>query len=262
MNLSLKGKTALVCGSSGGIGKAIAIFYAEMGANVILLSRSEKKLDSVAELLPSGNGQQHKYIVCDLHGADNLKYAINEISKMPNTVDILVNNSGGPTPGPIFDATEDDFLQAFRSHLLAGQRLVRAFAPQMKANNWGSIINIISIALKQPIDGLGVSNTIRGAVAAWAKTLSRELGPFGITVNNLLPGYTSTPRLESLFNKRAADAGVTTKEISDKICSEIPAGRIGKPEEIAYAAGFLASDMAGYINGVSLPVDGGFLRAV
>ncbi len=262
MNLSLEGRTALVCGSSGGIGKAIAMVFADMGASIILLSRSEEKLDSVAELLTTNQGQRHKYIVCDLQGADNLGLAIGQITKMPAAVDILVNNSGGPSPGPILEATEEDLLLAFKAHLLAGQRLVQALTPGMKANNWGRIINIISVGLKQPIDGLGVSNTIRGAVAAWAKTLSRELGPFGITVNNLLPGYTSTSRLDSLLNKRAEDAGVTPEEITDNICSEIPAGRIGKPEEIAYAAGFLASDLAGYINGVSLPVDGGFLRAV
>jgi len=256
MNLSLQNKNAIVCGSTQGIGKAIAIELALLGAQVTLIARDENKLKSVASQLDSSKGQKHQYVVADFTRPDELKKKVEEYTKN-NTVHILINNTGGPAGGPIVEAKAEEFTQAFSNHLLCNHILVQAVAGGMKKDKYGRIINIISTSVKQPIKGLGVSNTIRAAVANWSKTLAGELGPFGITVNNVLPGATHTERLTTLLDARAKKAGVSPEEEAQEWLREIPLGRFADAAEIAAAAAFLASPASSYINGINIPVDGG-----
>lgn len=256
MNLDLKGKTAVVCGSTQGIGKASAVELAMLGASVVLIARNEAKLQQVLASLQIGQGQQHRYIVADFSQPDVLRGRSEAFAKA-NTVHILVNNTGGPDPGAALDATTEAFQNAFASHLLCNHILVQAFVAGMKKERYGRIINIISTSVKVPIKGLGVSNTIRGAVANWSKTLATELGPFGITVNNVLPGASMTGRLKAIIEGKAARAGTTNEEIIKEMVAEIPAGRISEPHEVAAAVAFLATPAAAYINGINVPVDGG-----
>lgn len=254
MNLDLTGKRAVVCGSTQGIGKATAIELALLGANITLIARDEAKLKAVMkELNPAG---EHTYLVADFSAPETLKQKITEFASK-NPVHILINNTGGPPGGQAIDAQPEDFVKAFSNHVLCNQILVQAIVPLMKKEKFGRIINIISTSVKIPIRGLGVSNTIRGAVANWSKTLSLELAPFGITVNNVLPGATMTGRLESILNTNAQKNDKTFDEARLDMIKEIPAGRIAEPLEVAAAVAFLASPAAGYINGVNIPVDGG-----
>lgn len=257
MNIDLSKKKAVVCGSSQGIGKAAAIELAGCGADVILVSRNEESLREVLRELPASKKQNHNIIVADFSDPESLRIKMkNFVSENP-PVHILVNNSGGPKGGEAVSADTSEYLQAFSNHLICNQIMVQSLVEGMKKEKFGRIINIISTSIKQPIKGLGVSNTIRGAVSSWSKTLSAELGKFGITVNNILPGATSTKRLESIFETRAKASGKSIDEIKNEMLEEIPAGRFATPQETAYAVVFLASEFAGYINGVSIPVDGG-----
>ncbi|GAA4327378.1 SDR family oxidoreductase [Flaviaesturariibacter amylovorans] len=256
MNLSLEGKTALVCGGSQGIGYAIAQELALMGAECILLARNEASLQQAVTGLDNTLQQVHRYHVIDFNDAAATQATIASIVA-DRPVHILVNNSGGPAAGPIVDATEDQFLQAFQQHLLTNHRLSTAVIGRMKEEGYGRIINIISTSVKVPLRNLGVSNTIRGAVASWAKTMANELGAFGITVNNVLPGATRTGRLEAIVNNTAQKKGRAKEEIEEEMMAEIPARRFGEPAEIAAVAAFLATPAAAYVNGTSIPVDGG-----
>ncbi len=256
MNLDLTGKNALVCGSTQGIGKASAIEIALLGANVTLVARDENKLKEVVKELDSSKKQKHSYIVADFSNPDVLKKKI-EAHVKKNVVHILLNNTGGPAGGPITEAKTEEFTQAFSNHLICNHILAQAVVPGMKKEKYGRIINIISTSVKQPIKGLGVSNTTRWAVASWAKTLAGELALFGITVNNILPGATNTERLKSLQEIRAKKAGISFSEEQKEWLHEIPAGRFADANEIANAVAFLASPAASYINGINLPVDGG-----
>ena len=256
MDLDLKGKHALVCGSTQGIGKASAIELAHLGATVTLLARDESKLKSTLRELPSPQGQKHDFIIADFSFPDQVKTAIEKYVSS-NEIHILINNTGGPPAGQAIDAKPEDFLNAIHAHLICSQILVQACLPAMKKIKYGRIVNIISTSVKIPIKGLGVSNTVRGAMASWSKTLSLELAPFGITVNNVLPGSTKTGRIESIIQTRAQKSGRTPEEIRQDMIDEVPAGRMAESSEIAAAVAFLASPAAGYINGVSLPVDGG-----
>ena len=262
MNIRLDGRTALVCGSSQGIGKAIAEQFAEMGANVILIARDINSLNEVATALHRSGAQRHWAYSADLQRPNEASEIIKEHISEFGHIHILVNNSGGPPAGLAIDAAPGDFTAAFERHLHSSQLFTQAVFPGMKADSFGRIINIISISVRQPIENLGVSNTLRGAMASWAKTLSRELGRFGITVNNILPGHTATKRLQSLIATNAQKSDISYDELQNRMLAEIPAGRFGFPEEPAYLAGFLASDYASFINGVSIPVDGGFVRAI
>jgi 3-oxoacyl-[acyl-carrier protein] reductase len=257
MNLNLTGKRALVCGSSQGIGKAVALELASLGASVILVARNRDALQKVTRELNSGAGQRHDFIAVDFNHAESLQEKMRHFFSENPPVHILVNNTGGPPAGPIFEAKKEEFMQAFSNHLVGNQILTQAVVPGMKTEKYGRIINIISTSIKQPIKGLGVSNTVRAAVANWAKTLSEELGPFGITVNNVLPGATKTTRLQAIIESRAKQSGASVAEIEKKMLAEIPAGRFAEPAEIAFAVAFLASPAAAYINGINLPVDGG-----
>ena len=257
MDLSLVSRRAIVCGSSQGIGKAIAVELAELGCSVTVMARSPERLESVVRELDSGSGQQHGMIVADFSEAAQVKMGIEQFVAEGNRAEILINNTGGPPGGLAVDAKTQEFVAAFESHLLCNHVLMQALTPGMKEQGFGRIINVISTSVKQPIGGLGVSNTIRGAVANWAKTLASELGPFGITVNNILPGMTRTLRLDSIIRSRAEKSDKSIEEVTTQMESEIPACRIADASEIAAAAAFLASPAAGYINGINLPVDGG-----
>jgi 3-oxoacyl-[acyl-carrier protein] reductase len=257
MDTSLVGKTAVVCGCTKGIGKAVAMELAALGANVVLVARNEQALDQVQSQLATDQGQSHAFLVADFARAENVRRSIGEFTQSGKTAQMLVNNTGGPPAGAILDANPDDFLRAFNNHLLCNQLLVQALVPGMKEARYGRIVNVISTSVKQPIPGLGVSNTIRGAVASWAKTLASELGPFGITVNNVLPGFTSTARLASLIATKATARDISEDAIIAEMEGTIPAGRFAAPSEVAMAVAFLCTSAAGYINGVSLPVDGG-----
>jgi 3-oxoacyl-[acyl-carrier protein] reductase len=251
----LTNKTALVCGSTQGIGKACAEVLAAQGAKVILLARNEAALQSCLAQLPRPQGQEHRYLVADF--AAPLQVAEVLQKQLTETVHILVNNTGGPAAGLAVEAAPEAFLKAFEQHLLCNQYLLQAVVEKMKAAGYGRVINIISTSVKQPIAGLGVSNTIRGAVASWAKTLSRELGPWGITVNNVLPGATQTQRLEQLIANKAQKQQLEEEVVRQEMLAEIPAGRLANAEEIAWGVLFLASPQAAYINGINLPIDGG-----
>ncbi len=257
MNLDLTGKRAVVCGSTQGIGKASAIELALLGANVTLLSRDKVKLKSVLKELPVVKPKQtHASLVADFNSPETLKATIEKYAN-GKTIHILVNNTGGPPAGPAIDAAPEEFLRAFSNHLLCNQILVQTLAAGMKKAGYGRIINVISTSVKIPIRGLGVSNTIRGAVANWSKTLSIELASFGITVNNVLPGATMTGRLESILKTKSEKSKKTIEEVTQDMISEIPAGRIADPHEVAAAVAFLATPAASYINGINVPVDGG-----
>lgn len=257
MNLDLKGKRAVVCGSTQGIGRAAAMMLAEKGASIVLVARNENSLKSVHAGLPQEDGQQHQYLVADFSQPEQLQQRLDEFSSHTGTVHILVNNTGGPPGGPITEATTSAFEQTFGQHLICNHILVQMFLPGMKSEKYGRIINIISTSVKQPLKGLGVSNTVRAAVANWAKTLAGEVAPFGITVNNVLPGATQTERLRTLIAAKSEKTGISAHKLEEEMLAEIPAGRFGRAEDIAAAVVFLASPAAAYINGINLPVDGG-----
>jgi 3-oxoacyl-[acyl-carrier protein] reductase len=262
MEIRLDGKNALVCGSSQGIGKAIAIQFAQMGANVILTARNELMLKDTLSQLHKSSVQNHIYVVSDFFEPEKSLDLIKNSIRNYSAIHILVNNTGGPAPRQLTDSHSDDYIKSFKQHLIMSHLLVQSIVDDMKKKLFGRIINIISIGLKQPIDNLGISNTIRGAMGSWAKTLSRELAPFGITVNNILPGHTQTSRHDDLIKNISDRTGKSISQVKDDIIKLIPAGRLVKPEEIAYLAGFLASEYASMITGVSLPIDGGFLRCL
>jgi len=256
MEQKLSGQHALVCGSTQGIGRAVAMAFAHQGATVTLLARDPVALQRTLAELYRGHGQQHQLLAVDMSATQALADAVGQhLSQHP--VDILVNNTGGPPPGPAHEADLAAFEAAFRLHLLSYQTLVRAIVPGMKARHHGRIINVISTSVKQPLPNLGVSNTIRGAVANWSKTLATELGPFNITVNNVLPGATSTERLAAIIRNKAAKSGVSEEAAAQDMMNEIPLRRFARPEEIAAAVTFLAGPDGAYINGINLPVDGG-----
>ncbi|WP_347160253.1 SDR family oxidoreductase [Pontibacter chitinilyticus] len=257
MNLNLKDKRAIVCGSTQGIGRAIALELAQLGASITLVARNEDKLQEIAKELDSTQGQQHNYLVADFANPDEVAQKIQKYVQQQETVHVLVNNTGGPPGGPITEAKPEEFLKAFNMHLINNHQLVQAVVPLMKRAGYGRIINIISTSVKEPIAGLGVSNTTRGAVASWAKTMANELGQYGITVNNVLPGSTKTGRIYSLVESRAEKSGRSKEDVQQEMEAAIPARRFAEPEEVAAAAAFLATPAAAYINGVSLAVDGG-----
>ena len=256
MNLDLTGKFALVGGSTQGIGKAAATELARLGATVTLIARNKEELTKVAAGLPAEQGQKHGFLVADYGDIQGLQKGITELVN-DQTFHILVNTTGGPAGGPAEKAKLEEFTDTFQKHLLVNHVLMQAVVPGMKAAQYGRIINVISTSVKQPIRGLGVSNTIRAAVGNWSKTLSAELAPFGITVNNVLPGATMTQRLSSLLEAKAAKTGTPYDVLEKEMLHEIPAGRFAHPEEIANAIAFLASPAAAYINGINVPVDGG-----
>ncbi len=256
MNLSLTGKNAVVCGSTQGIGLAIAKELALLGANCTLIARNERALRDVIPQLDTSLGQQHDFLIADFSKPEDVRQAIDEHVKQ-HIVHILINNTGGPPAGMIMDAKEEEFLKAFNQHLVCNHILTKAVVPSMKKEGYGRIINIISTTVRIPLKNLGVSNTIRGAVASWAKTMANELGQFNITVNNLLPGNIETQRLAFVIDASARNANTSSDKVEQSMKNEIPMKRFGEPSEIAAVAAFLASPAGSYVSGVSIPVDGG-----
>lgn len=257
MDLDLRGKHALVLGGSQGIGRASAHELAALGADVTVLARSADALAAVVAALPRTHAaQRHGAVAADMNEHAELRARVEALSNGAD-VQILVNNTGGPPGGPAHAATLDDFRIAFNQHLMAAQIIVQAVLPGMQRSGYGRIVNVISTSVKEPIRNLGVSNTIRGAVASWSKTLAGELGPFGITVNNVLPGYTKTGRLDQIIGERMRASGEDEAAISARMLSSVPLQRFGEASEIAAIIAFLASPAAAYVNGVNIPVDGG-----
>lgn len=254
--MELKGLKALVCGASQGIGRATALALAASGARVIALARDATQLQSLmAEMAP--HMDSHASLPLDLGDLDRVASSLQGLMKSWGPIQILICNTGGPKSGPILEASDEEFLQAFKLHVLANQRLVRLLVPGMKEARYGRIINVISTSVKAPIPNLGVSNTIRAAVASWSKTLAGELGPFGITVNNILPGYTNTARLKALIENTARGQGKSLEQVETEWLSSIPLKRFAEAGETADSIAFLASPKAGYVTGINLPVDGG-----
>ncbi len=257
MDLDLRGKHALVLGGSQGIGRASANELAALGADVTVLSRSRDVLEEVVAALPrTHQGQRHGFVAADMHEHAELRSRVEALSN-GSDVHILVNNTGGPPSGPALSATLDDFRIAFNQHLMAAHIVVQALLPGMQRGGYGRIINVISTSVKEPIRNLGVSNTIRGAVANWSKTLAAELGGFGITVNNVLPGYTRTGRLEQIIDDRVRASGKDRTAVAAGMLSSVPLQRFGEAAEIAAVIAFLATPAAGYVSGINIPVDGG-----
>lgn len=261
MDLNLAGKHALVCGGSEGIGRATAFELASLGADVTVLARREDALQAVADALPAAAGQRHGIVVADIAQADALRSAVETLAAS-RPVHILINNTGGPPGGPAHSATIEAYLDAFHKHLVANQTLLQAVLPGMRAARWGRIVNVISTSVYEPIPNLGVSNTIRGAVASWAKTLSRELGADGITVNNVLPGYTRTQRLDQILGDRSSATGKTRDEIASGMLASVPVGRFADAQEIGGMIAFLCAPAAAYVNGQSIAVDGGRMQSI
>lgn len=239
--IDLEGKRALVCGGTSGIGKATVASLKENGAEVVILSRSASGENTIS---------------CDLEDLDTLTILVNKEIKENGNFEILINNSGGPPSGPLIDATPADFEKAFLRHVLASQTLVQLVLPGMKASQYGRIINIISTSVKEPIPGLGVSNTIRGAMASWSKTLSKELPP-SVTINNVLPGFTNTERLTELKETLSKQKGISQEEVEMAWLSTVPEGRLAEPSELGKVVAFLSSPAASFVRGTSIPVDGG-----
>jgi 3-oxoacyl-[acyl-carrier protein] reductase len=261
MDETLRGRRAIVCGSTQGIGKACAIALARAGATVTLLARDAAALGQTCAELPAAKGAAHGFAAVDFADWRAVRTCAEEIVRRHGAVHVLVNNTGGPPAGPASEAEPEAFERAFAMHVLGNQVLARAVLPGMKEARYGRIVNVISTSVIMPIAGLGVSNTIRGAVANWARTVAAEAAPFGVTVNNVLPGYTDTARLRSLIRTRAEKLGCTEEEMAARWRAVVPAGRFGAPEEIAAVVAFLASPAASYVTGVNLPVDGGRLAA-
>ncbi len=259
MTYSLAGKKALVCGSTQGIGRACAMEMALQGAEVTLMARREDGLKKVQNELSTDQGQRHGCVVADFADWQQVRDRLGEYLGAGGPIHILLNNTGGPPAGSLFDAVPEDLVKAFSQHILCNEVLVQATVPGMRAEGYGRVINIISTSVIQPIKGLGISNVTRGAVANWGRTLAHELGPYGITVNNILPGYTSTTRLDSLIQRRADNAGSSVEQVKQQMVANVPLGRFATPQEIGTVAAFLASPAASYINGVNLPIDGGRL---
>lgn len=261
LKIDLTGLNALVCGSSKGIGKAIAFTLAECGATVTMLARNEDLLKSNLKELSTQEGQIHDCIIADMSNISELKEKIQKQTSVKQ-YQILINNSGGPAAGKLYKADLSEFEAAFQQHLLCNHILTQAVVPAMKEQRSGRIINIISTSVKQPLDNLGVSNTIRAAVASWAKTLANELAAWNITVNNVLPGATETDRLSAIIQKEMNLHSKTELEVKNSMLNQIPLKRFGRPEELAFAVAFLASPLASYINGINLPIDGGRTKSL
>jgi len=261
MNLDLSGKRALVCGASKGLGLASAIELAKLGAQLILLARSEEALQDAVTTLNKINDQSNRYVQADLLDHKDLKYKLNEILEF-GPIHIVINNTGGPAPGQLLSANPEAFERAFKMHILASDLITKLLIPGMKASSYGRIINIVSTSVRQPIAGLAVSNTIRGAMASWAKTLSNELAEDQITVNNILPGTTNTERIQELIAGWQEQLGKPRKDVEEMLMDQIPMGRFATPEEIASVIAFIASPAASYITGTSIPVDGGKIKSI
>jgi 3-oxoacyl-[acyl-carrier protein] reductase len=262
MDLGIKGRIALIGGGSKGLGRAVATSLAREGAVVTIMARNEAELKATAEEIGSETGGQVEYLAVDLGNPERTGEAAAATVKKHGRVDVLVNNAGGPPTGQFLDFSDREWESAFRLNLLSAVNLARVVVPGMKDRKWGRIINCTSIAVKQPIDGLILSNAVRAGVHGWAKSLANELAPFGITVNNILPGYTMTDRVRGMAEALARKQGASIEDVYNDMASAVPMGRIGRPEDFGELAAFLASEQAGYITGASIPIDGGFYKGL
>jgi len=258
---SLAGRHALVCGASSGIGRATALALAAFGANVTALARSGDKLDSLVPELKAAGAPVARGLKCDLVLHQSVQAALDRLIVDVGPVHILINNAGGPRGGPILDASSEEFTHAFHLHVLTAHLLTRTLLPGMQEAGFGRIVNIVSTSVKEPIAGLGVSNTIRAAMAAWSKTVSKELPP-GVTINNVLPGFTATDRLDSLRHQVAERRSIQPDQVQDEWLASVPEGRLGKPEEVAAVAAFLCTPAGAYVRGQSIAADGGRLNGI
>jgi 3-oxoacyl-[acyl-carrier protein] reductase len=262
MNLDLHGKRALVCGGSKGIGRACALALAELGASVCVVGRDEAALtQTVSDLGSVGKEGEHEFWQLDFDQLEETRKFVTEHTK-DRGFDILINNSGGPAAGKLIDASVEDLVTGISRHILASHVITQAVFPHMKKHGFGRIINIISTSVKEPISGLGVSNTVRGAMGNWSKTMANELGPFGVTVNNLLPGRTRTGRLTKLMSHWAETRGISVEQLEEQSLQDIPLRRYAEPQEVGDIVAFLCTPSAGYITGTNIVVDGGRTRSL
>jgi 3-oxoacyl-[acyl-carrier protein] reductase len=261
VDLDLKGRHALVCGASQGIGKAAALELASLGCTVTLLARSPDKLAALRPILQRAGARETHMLVADLDDRAGLERAVKDHVAKVGPIHILLNNTGGPPSGPLLEAKDEDFLKPYGRHLLASHLLVQILAPGMKEAGYGRIVNVLSSSVREPIQGLGVSNTIRATMASWAKTLSRELPP-GITINSILPGYVDTERLTELSTQMGLRSGKGSNAVRQGWTDATPEGRLGRPEELGAVIAFLCSPAASFVRGVVLPVDGGRLFSI
>ncbi len=262
MDLGLAGKVALVCGGSKGLGYGCAEAFAEEGMSVAIAARGEEDLKAAAKRLAGLTDGSVTHHVADVSEPKDLGFLVGQVMEAHGRVDVLVTNSGGPTAGSAEDVNESDWDAAYEVVLKQVVRLVDLVAPKMKEQGWGRILNIVSSSYKEPIDGLVLSNAFRPAVVGLAKTLSRELGPHGITVNNIAPGRFDTDRLRALSQKRAETRGGSSEEWMERFGQDSALGRTGEPRELGDVAAFLASDRARFVTGITVPVDGGLLKSI
>lgn len=262
MDLGLAGKVAMVAGGSKGLGRAVAMRLAMEGASVAICARGRAGLDEARDLIKSETGREVLALSVDLSDTDQATGFARKVIDHFGTVDILVNNAGGPPVGDFMDITDEQWEAGFRLNLMSAISLTRQVIPVMRSKRWGRIANITSVAVKQPLAGLIVSNAIRAGITGWAKTLSNELAPDGITVNNILPGFTLTDRLDQLSKAMAEREGTTPDEVFRRWTSQIPTGRLGTPEEFADVVAFVVSERAGYVTGASVQVDGGIYKGI
>ncbi|WP_291963083.1 SDR family oxidoreductase [Maribacter sp.] len=261
MNISLKNKKALVGGSSGGIGKAIAVQLAASGASVTLMSHSEEKLHHIVNELSTDQGQQHQYLAVDFNNFNDYQKVISKYFE-DNSVDILVNNTQGPSAGSAIEKKVNDYQEAFDLLFKTVVFTTELALKSMTKNNWGRVINVASVSVKEPLSYLALSNSIRAAVVTWAKSLATDVGKHNITVNSVLTGYFDTDRITQLNAKKAEQLGIEASQVRKEMESRVAVQRIGKPEEYGYLAAFLASDNAAYITGTNIPIDGGLLKSL
>lgn len=261
MNISLRNKKALVGGSSGGIGKAIAEQLAKSGASITLMSRSEDKLKKIVDSLPTDQGQSHQYWVVDFSDFEGYKKIISTYFES-NSVDILVNNTQGPSAGSALEKKISDYQEAFDLLFKTVVLTTELALKQMQQNKWGRIINVASVSVKEPLSYLALSNSIRAALVTWAKSLATDVGKDKITVNSILTGYFDTDRIAQLNAKKAEQMSIPLEEVRTEMESKVPVQRIGDPNEYGYLVAFLASDKAAYITGTQIPIDGGLLKSL
>jgi 3-oxoacyl-[acyl-carrier protein] reductase len=262
MELGLKGRGALVCGSSQGLGRAIAEGLAAEGADVVVNGRSAEKLAAVRDEIAAATGAKVAAVAADLTDPAEVARLVEEARSALGKIDILVTNTGGPPSGPFEDHSPATWKHAIANNLESVVNLVRGALPEMKERRWGRILNVTSITVKQPVEGLILSNSVRAAVTGFAKTLSNETAPFGITVNCVIPGYTRTERLVDLASANSARTGASIEEVYEGWAREIPMGRLGEPEELAALAVFLCSERASYVTGQSVAADGGWIKGL